>query len=1002
MTERPGRKALFTGAGSPAMSPQSNQADGIARRVRELNDEIAAAICSAGDGKTVSSLDPERFGTEYSRLIPAVNSILPRLKPEIKLPPIDLPRTAVPDQPAAPGITVQSPAAADYRVEPCESANRALESTIGNLKGTIAELEHRLETVIGKNPVPMLLTTPAFSIIEANPAFAQMSGIGPEILRRKNLADFPILDQSGEGANVALRERRNSSGEMTVEFPSGIHILEQSCIPSFAADGSVSMLLFVYHDISSQKKKNDEIELLKHRSEIIVQQNPMPIVLVDKNFRIHVVNDAYVSLSGISRADLVKKNLHDFRVLEKSGEMLHQVLDENRRSKGEVVVEFPAGVKRLQQFGIPITDNAGNVTTILVVYNDITADRKQVDEITELHRTADAIIQQNPIPLLMTNTSFVVVQSNAAYSGLSGIPRENVIGMNLRDIRVLSQTGEGARFAIEQKRRAFGEVAVDLPSGTHILEQYVMPILNQKNDIQNLLFVYNDVTEKRKGEEDLKKKMDEIATLKQRSDIIVSQNPMPIMLMDTSFKIVMVNYAYTTLTGLAKDRLMGMNAKDFRIIAQTGEGLKKVITDRKRSFGEIKIEFPTGIRILNQYGIPMLDAKGELTAILCVYNDVTLQREQEGKIQVMVDEAKANAELLTMSASELQTALAKMASGDLTFRVSIDEADPLVRLKNDYNTAVDAVRAVMQELTKTIVTLNTTIDDTIKSTEEISKATEQVAISSQRAADTSKDQMTSVDKISGEISEISASIEEIASTSHDVAGHSEKASREGAVAAEIGKVATGKMEIVEKISRQSVDEITALNEQMHQISKIVNLITDIANQTNLLALNAAIEAARAGEHGRGFAVVAGEVKNLAGESKRASNQIEGLIKAIQSKSDQTTTSMKQSFEEIKAGIESVNKTVESLNLIISEAHIVSVGIREINRATEDQAKATNLLMNGMESFAGLARDNQQRMEDMAALAEETSASTEEIASASTELATIAEHSRKQMERFQLS
>jgi methyl-accepting chemotaxis protein len=741
---------------------------------------------------------------------------------------------------------------------------------------------------------------------------------------------------------------------------------------------------------------------LRDQLEMMVRKNPVPMILTNPSFTITEANPAYIQMSGISEKDLVKTNLKNFRIINQTGEGAKVAIQEKRRSFGEVTVELPSGTRILEQYCIPIMDSSNTITSLLFVYNDVTAQKKRNEEIEQLKQRSETIVQQNPIPMLMTTTDFIVVEVNSAYTKMSGIPHNRVMGMSLRDVKILEQKGDGARVAIGKKQRAFGEVTVELPSGIHILEQYVMPILDSNNDISHLLFVYNEVTDQRRSQQDLLKKMDEVALLKLRSDIIVNQNPMPIMLMNTSFKIIMVNDAYIALTGLSKERLIGMSAKEFRILEQHGEGLKKVLQEKKRSFGEIKIEFPTGVHILHQYGIPMVDPKGVLQTIVCVYNDITTQRQQEDKIKEMMDEARSNAELLTSSASELQTALSKIASGDLTYRVSIDDADPLVRLKTDYNAAMDAIRIVLSDLMQSMVKLDVTINDTIRSTEEIAKATEQVAISSQKAADNSKMQIKNVEKISTDISNISASIQEIASSSHDVMTHADKASREGVQAADIGKVATLKMQNVEKISKQSVDDITALNEQMRAISKIVNLITDIANQTNLLALNAAIEAARAGEHGRGFAVVAGEVKNLAGESKKASSQIESLIKSIQAKSDQTAGSMKKSFEEIKAGIDSVNKTVESLNLIISEANIVTLGVKEITKATEDEAQAANTLMTGIESVTNLTRENQQRMEDMAALAQETSASTEEIASASTELAEMADRSRKMVEKFNLN
>lgn len=179
-------------------------------------------------------------------------------------------------------------------------------------------------------------------------------------------------------------------------------------------------------------------------------------------------------------------------------------------------------------------------------------------------------------------------------------------------------------------------------------------------------------------------------------------------------------------------------------------------------------------------------------------------------------------------------------------------------------------------------------------------------------------------------------------------------------------------------AQEMMARVDGLLSVARRIGEFTGLITDIAGQTNLLALNATIEAARAGEAGKGFAVVAGEVKNLAGQTSKAAEEIAGQVTAIQTVIADTA----QAFGAISG--------------VIDELHVISGDIAE---SVGRQARATAEIAGSVQQVSADAEQIADNMAEVAMAVQETDRSATDILTASGGLSQQAEGLNAEMVKF---
>ena len=225
---------------------------------------------------------------------------------------------------------------------------------------------------------------------------------------------------------------------------------------------------------------------------------------------------------------------------------------------------------------------------------------------------------------------------------------------------------------------------------------------------------------------------------------------------------------------------------------------------------------------------------------------------------------------------------------------------------------------------------------------------------------------------------VSAAAEEAGTNVTSVAGSAEE------LGASVNEIARQVQHSLHK-AREAVNEADAtaiivneLSEAAGRINGIVDMIASIASQTNLLALNATIESARAGEAGKGFAVVASEVKQLAGQTSKATSEINTQISAIQA----TTKRAVEAIVNITATIRDINDSSTT-----------------IAAAVDQQGAATNEIVQAVNQASVGTSEVTQNITGVARMAEETGIGAHQVLTASSELAKQAEHLRGQVHDF---
>ncbi len=342
---------------------------------------------------------------------------------------------------------------------------------------------------------------------------------------------------------------------------------------------------------------------------------------------------------------------------------------------------------------------------------------------------------------------------------------------------------------------------------------------------------------------------------------------------------------------------------------------------------------------------------------------------------------------ITKPLSQLASKSLQVAEGDYTIAFEHNAKDAIGNLSSAMNTMVGRTKDMLGEITSATQALAAASTELSSISSQMTQGSTQTAGMANTVSNAAGEVSSNMNSVSAAMEQASINMntvataaEEMSSTIQEIAQNSERAKNTTSSAVTKAQAASGR--------------VNELGDAAKEINAVTATITAISSQTNLLALNATIEAARAGEAGRGFAVVANEIKELAQQTAKATEDIREKITGIQSVTTQTV----HDISDITEVIAEMNEIVGTIAAAVEEQ---SVTTRDIAENVGQASTGITEINANVATSSSMTRAISADIENVRTASDEMTISSRTVQESATELSELAERLREQVSRFKI-